>query len=69
MIAQSNRSPFAVVAKFPLAGEALVPWAIAVESKEFAVATPEYSAMVNFKLSMMVSETVTAFGPATIFSA
>src|ERR1700731_3412434 len=42
-----SKSPGAVVVKFPLFGDALVPCAVAVASSEFVSATPEYSRMAN----------------------
>ncbi len=69
LIALSNNSPLPVVVAFPLFGEVLLPWADAVTSSEFAVATPEYSVMANPRVSEIVSDIVTVFAPAAMFSA
>jgi len=65
----NNNSPFTVVVAFPLFGETLVPVAEAVTSSEFAVASPEYSRMANRNVPEIVSDTVTVFAPAAMFSA
>ena len=68
-IAPSSRSPLAVVVKFPLFGDALIPCAVAaVPSIEFASATPEYSRMANRNVPEMVSDTVIVFAPPAMFS-
>jgi len=68
-IALSNRSPFAIVVAFPLFGDVLFPCADVVTSSEFAVATPEYSAMANRRVSEIVSDMEIVFVPPATFSA
>ena len=67
--APNNKSPFAVVVAFPLFGDALVPVAAAVTSREFEVATPEYSRMAVRMGPETVSDTVMVFAPPLMFSA
>ena len=67
--APKSRSPFADVVRLPLFGVLLLPCAAAVVSREFALATPEYSRMAMRMVLEMVSDTVTWFAPPAIFSA
>ena len=70
IIAPINKSPFAVVATLPLLGEALVPWAAAPASSEFAEARPEYSRIAKRKVAPEIeSATVTVLKPLLIPSA
>ena len=69
-VSPSTRSPFAVVMRMPLLGDASVPWpATAAPSSEFAIATPEYSRMAYRMVPVMVSDTVIVFAPPAMFSA
>jgi len=54
---------------FPLFGALPVPWATAAASKEFALATPEYSKTATRMVPEIVLDTVTWFAPPAIFSA
>jgi hypothetical protein len=65
----SSKSPFDTVAAFPLFGDVLVPWPVAVVSREFAGAIPEYSRIAKRIVPKMVSVTVTVFAPPEMFSA
>ncbi len=68
-IAPSNKSPLAVVVRFPLFGDVLVAVATAVTSREFDVATPEYSRMAIRNGPETVIDTVMVFAPPLMFSA
>ena len=68
-MAPSSKSPLEEVATAPEFGEALMAWAAATASREFAVAMPEYSKMANRSVAERLSETVTVLGPAAMFSA
>src|SRR5437879_4478876 len=50
-----SKSPWLVVVAFPLLGVELVPCAAAAPSREFAVATPEYSNMAKRRVPEMLS--------------
>ncbi len=66
-MAPSSRSSLAVVVAFPLFGDVLVPWAEAVTSKGFVVATPEYSRIAKRNVAEIVSDTVIVLAPAAMF--
>ncbi len=68
-IAPSSKSPLAVVVKFPLFGDALLPCAVTNTSMELEVATPEYSRMAKRNGPETVSDTVMVFAPPLMFSA
>ena len=68
-IAPSNKSPFAVVVALPLLAEEPVAVATAVTSREFDVATPEYSRIAKRNGPETVSDTVTVLAPPLMFSA
>ena len=68
-IVPSNKSPLAVVVRFPLFTAVPVALAATLASNEFVVATPEYSRMASRRGPETVSETVTVFAPLLIFSA
>jgi len=53
----------------PLFGALLLPCVTAVTSKEFALATPEYSKTAIRTVPEIVSDTVTWFAPPAISSA
>lgn len=65
----NSKSPFAVVVRLPVFGEALVVVAAAVESRELAVATPEYSRMPMRNGPETPIVTVMVLAPALMFSA
>src|SRR5216684_400201 len=69
MIAPNNKSPFAVVVRFPLLGFALVPCCAAIPSSEFDVATPEYSKIAKRIVPDIDCFTVIVFAPPAMFSA
>jgi hypothetical protein len=68
-IAPNSKSPLDVVVTVPLFGVAVPPCALVLSSREFAVATPEYSRMATRKGPETVSDTVTVFAPPLMFSA
>jgi hypothetical protein len=68
-IVPKSKSPLAVVVRFPLFGDEPLPVAIAVTSKEFAVARPEYSMMAKRSGPETVCEMVMVFAPPLTFSA
>ena len=68
-IAANSKSPLLVVVAFPLLAETPFPCAPAVPSSEFAVATPEYSAIAKRRVPEMLLATVTVLAPPAIFSA
>jgi len=68
-IVPRSKSPLAVVVTFPLFAAVPTPVAAKPESKEFAVATPEYSRMANRRGPETVSDTVIVLTPALMFSA
>lgn len=65
----NSKSPFAVVVTFPLLTAVLTFVAEEVTSREFDVATPEYSEIAKRKGPETLMETVTVFAPALMFSA
>ena len=66
----SNKSPFAVVVRFPVLGVALFPCAVAgVPSSELLVATPEYSKIAKRKVPKTDCATMIVSGPPLMFSA
>lgn len=65
----SSKSPLAVVVRLPVFGEVLVVVAAAVASREFAVATPEYSRMSMRSGPETLIVTVMVFAPALMVSA
>ena len=65
----SNNSPLAVVVKFPVPGAVLVLVPVAVASREFDVATPEYSEMAKRSGPETDMVTVIVFAPPLMFSA
>jgi hypothetical protein len=68
-MALNSKSPFAVVVRFPLFGDVLLPCPATATSNEFDVATPEYSKIANRNGPDTVSDTVTVFAPPLMFSA
>ena len=65
-----TRSPLAVVVTVPVPGALLVPCAVAVTSREFAVATPEYSRIAKRSVPPEIeSDTLIVFAPPAILSA
>ena len=68
-IALKSKSPLAVVVRFPLFDDELTPVAMAAPSKEFAVATPEYSTIAKRSGPETDCETVMVFAPDLMFSA
>lgn len=65
----NNKSPLAVVVRFPLFGDVLVVVAAAVASRELDVATPEYSRMSMRRGPETVIVTVMVLAPGLMFSA
>jgi hypothetical protein len=66
----STRSPLAAGVALDAAGALLVPCAIALTFREFAVATPEYSRMAKRNVPPDgIPDTVTVFAPPAIPSA
>lgn len=65
----SNKSPLTVVVALPLLTALPVPVAAAATSREFDVATPEYSRMEKRNGALTVMDTVTVFAPPLMFSA
>jgi len=65
----SSKSPFVVVVRFPLLGDALVPCAATAPSSELDLATPAYSRIANRNDTARVVDTVTVFAPLPMFSA
>ncbi len=64
-----SKSPFVVVVRFPLFGDALVPVAATLRFREFDVATPEYSKMATRSGPETLMVTLTVFAPPLMFSA
>jgi len=65
----SSKSPLTVVVALPLLTAVPVAVAAAVVSREFDVATPEYSRMAKRNGALTVMDTVTVFAPPLMFSA
>lgn len=65
----SNKSPLTVVGVLPLLTAVPVPVAAEVVSREFDLATPEYSRMAKRNGALTVIDTVTVFAPPLMFSA
>jgi len=65
----SNNSPLPVVVALPLFGDVLVAVAEAVTSREFEVATPEYSRISKRSGPETVIVTVIVLAPALMLSA
>src|SRR5215469_12193021 len=65
----SSKSPLTVVVALPLFGAVLVAVATTATSREFDVATPEYSKMAKRKGPETVIDAVMVYAPALIFSA
>ena len=68
-MAPNSKSPLAVVVRFPLLGDELVPVAVTNTSRELEVATPEYSRMAKRNGPETVWETVMVLAPPLMFSA
>jgi hypothetical protein len=68
-IAPRNKSPPDAADALPLFGDAPLPWAMAITSSEFEVATPEYSTIAKRIVADAVSDTVMVFAPPAMFSA
>jgi len=65
----SSKSPLVVVVRLPLFGEVLVVDAAIITSREFDVATPEYSRMAKRNGPETVIVTVMVLAPPAMFSA
>src|SRR5215467_14526129 len=65
----SSKSPLTVVVALPLFGAVLVAVATTAASREFDVATPEYSKIAKRNGPETVMDAVMVFAPQLIFSA